>query len=537
MSTQDQNNVQDGRFDSSQPAARNSAHPGIRLSTKLLIVAALIIALLSGTVLYLIGCLVTEAPSAGLLIVPPEGDDAYHKTVPDEPVRLKAVVRAAPGTRLSYRWMFGDESEDATGAVDDLFNAGIDHAYEDAESGDQFTATLTLTDRDTGDQQSDDYSICFTSSDSDKPEIAVENGLWALHASAERRDTATTGRTIWWEDTARASRRMRYVVEQTERGTIATVTHAYLMLGHGITGDEVANPYADNSRRGVNSIVQHLKFCEIESVASRHPDSNGNDQGIHICNSRIAVADSAHALLALCSCRTPSHRIIAAWRDPDNDDSLSPDGLTHKEVVQELVDYLAFAQNDADETDDAVRGGWNSTPNANTSDMLLVGDVALALSAAEVSMGVTAPEFVKEELAEYLKAAQQSDGGFEQQRPRRAKTVGATAAGIIALSYCSDADVEEAIDNAEAFISENWEDDNVGNFPTMYAVSQASLLAPDPIRDYGSHNWRKDYKAYLLHPDSQDDEGFWHQRGSRVSNKFCSTAAALLILKEKSMKR
>ena len=105
----------------------------------------------------------------------------------------------------------------------------------------------------------------------------------------------------------------------------------------------------------------------------------------------------------------------------------------------------------------------------------------------------------------------------------------ATAAGIVSLVFCQQAADSERVRNAVQAISNNWREQQEGNYPAMYAVSQASRDNVASVLKYGQHNWRSDYRAWLL--DHQEQDGLWYAPGDQ-GGYFC-TPLALLVLKER----
>ena len=75
-------------------------------------------------------------------------------------------------------------------------------------------------------------------------------------------------------------------------------------------------------------------------------------------------------------------------------------GWTYREVIQDVVDYFAFGQNDRP---GVHRGGWRYYENQGSSDNSTSGYAVLgqvyAESPAPIGFGLTITPFVKSELA------------------------------------------------------------------------------------------------------------------------------------------
>ena len=481
------------------------------------------IILLVGAVSASLGWFVAQpaAPSDSsfaLVMIRPEDGGTHHKAITGEPVKLKAVARAAPGTRLTYQWDFGDGTDPERESVDDYFNVGAEHTYQDAKVGDDFTATLTVTNRETGQFLQGEYRIRFTErTAANRIDVAVGNGLWALHVAATRADSPTAGPTLRWEER-----------RQPWRAGTALNVYAYHLLGHRPSGNGQVDPYVEDVRRALNALLQDIEYCGITAAGRLDPDTNGNGKGLRVLQSNRQAAETAFLLLALASSRAPDERVFAGTpRDIARDDEELIDGLTYREAAQEMVDYLAFAQSD----DGDARGGWMYQPNGERADMAATGWVVLSLIAAESTMAGETPGWVREELLRFLETKQHQDGafGFAQDD----KNVAATAAGIISLGFCDKTSEDDCIADAREMIGRKWGNDNVGNYQTMYAISQAAQLATTRFYKFGEHKWRDEYRVCLL--ESQGDDGLWQIGGRHNQGAESCTALALLVLKDRTI--
>jgi fibro-slime domain-containing protein len=253
--------------------------------------------------------------------------------------------------------------------------------------------------------------------------------------------------------------------------------------------------------------------------------------------------------------------------------------LTYKQVMEEAVDYVSWAQNDFPNPGE---GGWRYGPydNAvlkygkyiwpgNDSDNSVSQWPVLGLISA-LGWGINAPSWVADELSKWLKYTQQTTGSylgsFHYTGPLRSsdhENIALTAAGIIQLYYenlCyGNVPVTDLrVSSAFAFIVSDWtgslttgsgEDQDIGNLYAMYGVMKACVLygiVASSSSDGKIHNsttsidWQTDYDNWLLatSPATQDPSGYWttspefDQPGYTNEYRVLATEWALLILEK-----
>ena len=481
---------------------------------------------LAGVVILAACILFALRPKAGaeIVIIRPHQGGRIHKAIPGRSVLLKAIVRTKPGTLLSHAWDFGDGTEPTTTNVRDYYNLGASHTYKDAKAGDRFTASLTVTNRETGGKAKKRYRIQFVEpTETHRKEVAINDGLWAIHVAAKRKDTPIDGQIGWWDD--------KYWVGVTAMNVLAME-----LMGYDLSGDEWANPYVEDVRRGLNRFVQALSphkiaeqkpkgsgrrkktapQYEISDQKSKNPDTNGNGNGLCVSGRQKEMYETPIVLMAFAGSRGPRRKAVAAHE--------SVIGMTYRDIVTDLVDYFAWAQNEQGRG----RGGWRYTANYRDSDMSATQWPVLGFMAAEKAMKVHAPPWVKTELRQYLKTVQGKDGGFGYQSP--GSSVGLTAAGMMCLHYCGVPPDDARVANAVKVIAKNWKSDNIGSLYAMYNVMKAAMVGEEPISKFGDHDWRAEYTKHLL--GRQQANGLW-RTDRYITNPTFATSLAIMILGEK----
>jgi hypothetical protein len=291
-------------------------------------------------------------------------------------------------------------------------------------------------------------------------------------------------------------------------------------------------------RAGWNALLTYavLDPMSLQGYDDNDPDSNGNDVGIGIYEDyNHSIYEAGLAMMALASTGTPD-RVARTGPVP------YVRGQTYYTIVQDMADWFAWGQNDADPGGDTdwARGGWRYQPNSGDSDNSNTQFPVLGLAAAEDNWGITVPQFVKDELLVWLAYSQNPNGAFGYSGPWGILNVSKTGAGIMDLVWAGLPVTDTRVISAMQYIEDHWDDSpdpegyvgNVGDFYAMYAVKKGSQIAG--IVNYGSHYWDLEYTTYLVdvqQPDGRFDEdrtlGFWFGDWQPMS-----TSWALLILSE-----
>jgi len=445
-----------------------------------------------------------------LIAIKPYKGGKYHKAVPGRPVLLKVMMRARPGALFDYAWDFGDGSKPESGRVTDYYNLGASHDYKDAKPGDAFRAMITVTDRKTGRQRQRAYYIHFEKADEAvRKEIAIEDGLWALHVAAKRENNAAVGRSTHWDDPS------GYWL-----GVTAMNTLAFELLGYDLSSD-ANDPYVENVRRALNRMVQALEPRGIQKQPAGNPDTNGNRIGIGAPASSKAMYEVPMVLMAIASSGAPRSKVTLGAEGVE--------GLTFRQLAEDIVEFLAWGQTDNGDW----RGGWRYRANSHDADMSATQWPVIAFLAADSAMKIKAPKWIASELKNhFLKTVQANDGGFGYKEPEKAN-VGLTAAGIICLEFSGVKSNDPRFAKAAEAVGRLWDADgeNLGNYYAMYTVMKAALLADKPLENFGKHNWRAKYTDYLL--KTQTPDGLWPPGADHIKNQTLATSISVMILGEK----
>lgn len=335
---------------------------------------------------------------------------------------------------------------------------------------------------------------------------AIESGLAYLHQTMTRPDSNTG----FWESAHPV-------------GTTAFATLAFLNQGYLATGGTDPT-YSDTVQRGLNYLLNTLQKQDIDPQSAGNPDTNGNGFGLYPDSDEVLYTTGI-VLMALTSSGDPNQTATTGGNGVI--------GRTYVEIAQDIVDFIAWAQTEAE---DHHRGGWHYDPNDGISDMSVTQWPVIGMGAAEINWQVEVPQWVKDEALTYVTGMQDIDGGFGYQQADDRKNIGKAGVGIQTLSWLGIPSSDARIARAKSYIEQNWESENdgwghpghLGNFYAMYAVTKGSRLAKPEITTYGVHNWYQEYINYLL--ANQAGDGSWNDQAWSTDDIPLSTAWALLML-------
>ena len=161
--------------------------------------------------------------------------------------------------------------------------------------------------------------------------------------------------------------------------------------------------YADNVTAGMNYLLSQALIVsplpnQTHDGNIDNPDSNGNGQGIAFGVSGSRTYTTGLALCALSLSAHPDDRSYTIGVNP----------YTYKQIAQDAVDWMAFAQTDTGLSE----GGWDydGTNNGDESpDNSNSGYATLGLDYAE-EFGCTVPQWVKDELNLWIDTIQNDLG-------------------------------------------------------------------------------------------------------------------------------
>jgi hypothetical protein len=452
--------------------------------------------------------------------------DAYagHETT------LKAVVKGGTPPYL-YTWDFGDGTPQSTPAPAIAGrNLEARHQYGVSDTN-LFNAKVTVTDKNGfGNSVSAYYPVRFSADLSRrvKVNVAIDDALWSLHKNLSLYSSG--------------GKDYAYLPGGNTAGTIAMALQAWVLNGHKPDGDP-DNPYTEDALRAKNYTLSRLfPVCIApETIAgiTRNPDSNRNGEGLYVKNDH-RLYETGLVLMALSTLKDP----------------------TLVGTVQDLVDYLAYAQVEPDAG--GGRGGWRYDTNYRESDMSVTQFPLLGLEAAEHHMGVmgvTIPDYVKAELKNnFLYFVQNKEpvqnnelwggnsGGFGYSGPNHWMNVAKTGAGIVGLALTGLPYSDPQVTSAVQFIDRHWyqaEEDsrgsteayNIGDLYAMYAVMKGMKsyeMRGANTTKIGAYDWYDVYAQWAIQNQKQNQQdpranGSW-QSSVNSYGPYVDTLFGVLLL-------
>jgi len=332
----------------------------------------------------------------------------------------------------------------------------------------------------------------------------------------------------------------------------------------GFYGWNTSSPYHTTVQDGVNWLFSQASVGTISgSNSAGSPDVSGDGYGIGWYGDGQSVYETPMVLAA-----------IVASNAPTNVTTTGPSGvlgLTYKHVAQDIVDWIAWAQNSV-AGNGVYEGGWRYYPQYGSSDNSVSQWPVMGLLAAQL-WGVNAPTWVKTELQKWIKSDQDLTGNpatnpyygafdyLPGYTPAYIVSPAESAAGILELTYVGASNTNSSVLAAEGYLYKDWLTGTPGNNPNgcspvwgcgfnynigalydMYAVMKAMrTTTPTPttfIQNYTGtakidwYNGTNQYADALV--GNQSSDGHWNNwvawaENGDVSNNL-GTAWGTLIL-------
>jgi hypothetical protein len=320
-----------------------------------------------------------------------------------------------------------------------------------------------------------------------------------------------------------------YQVTKTAFAVLKLESHAMdVQYGYGLSSPlDPSYPYADAIERGLKYLFANAYTTNITMQPAGNPDTNGNGIGVYFDSGKNRpIYETGIVMMALQASGFPD-RVVNVPGSVVN-------GWTYRDVMQDAVDYYAWAQNEAG----TGRGGWRYTPNYENSDNSNSQWPVLGLAMAE-TWGVIIPPFVRSELNIWIDYIQNdANGGSGYTAPNEWVNVAKTGALLIEQAFYGDTIASQRTRDAIEYISKNWNVPsdgqgiamNKGNYYAMYAVMKGFEMLGvqyiSPLNDPSGLDWFADYADWLV--SHQNPDGSWSP--DRWGDKILNTEWALLIL-------
>lgn len=222
-------------------------------------------------------------------------------------------------------------------------------------------------------------------------------------------------------------------------------THA---VQHGFDPLDPAYPYSTQVRKGLDCLFKLARTEAIGQKPAGNPDSDSNGLGVSIHDGGNQIYQTGISAMALAASAHPEMTVTVA----------SPvQGWTYRQVLVNIVDYLAWAQTPAG----GGRGGWDYGPGSTRSDNSISGYATLGLVYAETppphGFGLTIPQFVKDELTRWVNTVQNPDGGSGYTGPG-ASNILRTGNLLQQMAFIGRTPLSPTVQSATGYIERHWND-------------------------------------------------------------------------------
>ncbi|MEM3459027.1 MAG: hypothetical protein QXN36_00350 [Candidatus Bathyarchaeia archaeon] len=309
--------------------------------------------------------------------------------------------------------------------------------------------------------------------------------------------------------------------------------------------------YYAQVRNGLDFIFSMAQLVDISVQTHGNPDSNGNGKGVTF-NTEGREGETYGTGIASMAIAASTHpeMVVSVVGSP-------VDGWTYKDVEQDVMDWLAWGQNEESNPGDWWRGGWGYDPNSiGWSDNSNSGYALLGLVYAESPLphgfGLTVPQFVKDELNIWIDYIQNDingddlDGGSGYSGPDGWVNILKTGTLLQEMAFVGDTLATPRVDEAIKYIERHWNDLNGDpgwkwSLPTVHKQAMYTTMKgftafniklidtdADGARD---DDWFNEFADALLAEQALFPEGHWNT-DVWAGDYIMPTCWALLILEK-----
>jgi hypothetical protein len=274
-------------------------------------------------------------------------------------------------------------------------------------------------------------------------------------------------------------------------------------------------PYKSEVEAGLDFIFQNADVVSISTEPAGEPDSDGDGNGV--CIGGHSTYHTGICMMAIAASRAPN-RVVGAIGS-------QVDGWTYKQVLDDIVDYMAW--NQADPECGGHRGGWSYGGDGCGTDNSNGGYAVLGLAYAAESPGFicTIPQFVKDELSLYVDWIQcdsgDDDGGSGYSSPCSWVNILKTGNLIFEMMFAgrtlNDPNLQRALDYIGRTWNDSSQDPGWGNpayggtphYQAMFCVMRGLMYAKIETIDVNGSpvNWYDEFAEAIV--SNQQPDGRW----------------------------
>ena len=310
--------------------------------------------------------------------------------------------------------------------------------------------------------------------------------------------------------------------------------------------------YYTNVSKGLDFIFSNAHNVSITTQPAGNPDANNNGWGVEIYTYE-EIYETGTSAMAIAASQHPEKIVDVPGSDAN--------GRTYKDVLTDIVDFLAFAQNEATLGSENYRGGWGYYPNSvgwsdNSASGYAVLGLVYAESPAPYGFGLTIPAFVKTELNYWITYIQNHDvtdvdnfGGSGYTDNVTANML-RTGTLLQEMAFVGDTLATQRVKDALNYTGRHWDDLNTdpgwrgdisqaelaykqAAFTLMkgFVAFQITNITVQRVDGPANVNWYDNMSSVLVSQQNATD-GFWAVGGEDDTDNFLSTSWALLVLEK-----
>ncbi len=277
-------------------------------------------------------------------------------------------------------------------------------------------------------------------------------------------------------------------------------------------------PYKENVENGLEYLFSQMSIISTPNQPAGNPDTDGDGSGVYV-NTNLPIYETGIVMMTIAASRNPD-RLVDSPGSPVN-------GWTYKQVLVDMVDYMAFGQCDSG----SGRGGWRYSPNSG-ADNSCAGFAVSGLGYAEsprYGFNCTIPQFVKDELKIWIDYIQTDggadDGGSGYTAPGSANIL-RTGNLIFQMTFAEITPEDPNFQRALAYIGRNWSSGWSGDCQAMYCAANGLWYSDvnTIVVDGNERDWYSDFADNLI--NTQQSTGYWYSSYGNV----LGTEWALLAL-------
>jgi len=438
--------------------------------------------------------------------------DSGPYTWPGNALELWGNVSYDGTGTLTYTWNFGAGEGSASGTVSTRNNIAQTHTYAGTGS---YLATLTVTDGTQTDTDTVSIDIVPVSLQV-KVNLAIQRALKYLYIYKSSATVNGCPAYYWLGTSSR-----RYA--NTGLAVLAFEDH-----GHREMNDHDKDIYAETVEYGLNHIFAYLGTTGASNSPNSDSDLNGNQRKIY-CSGDNQMYENGILAMAIANTATPTQNV----RDCGY---VNIRGNSYRTVLEDMVDYLAYAQNDSG----TATGGWRYSANYSSSDNSVSQWPTLGLAAAKGApwnidssnpLYPNYPAWVKTRLQGWINNSQYVNGGFGYTYASEWCNIAKTGAGIIEIKFAGGGG---NLTNAVNYINTNWNTTtydygNKGDHYAMYSLKKGMQYAG--LSTVGTHDWQEEYNEwYVSNQTNFGTNGIYWPGSVRIDGAQSTATFALLVM-------